>query len=223
MHFNCTFCGGKIEGEEAWIGLDSVCPYCKMEITVPEPLVRDTTPSPLPTEGEAVSVDVDTVKEDAEVSKDVTFGGGTSGSNSIDLNDKWVVRGVLGFLALVVIMATVFMAAQTARPKEEKAYIEQLQGARTTVQKAITCWERNDFGADGFGPTMRLFCEQFNSLVRSRMDIVEKHPELKERYGEIRGPTSMRLTVGDQSVANDLRSVQRDMERALSSLGVPYY
>jgi len=120
MHFNCTFCGGKIEGEEAWIGLDSVCPYCKMEITVPEPLVRDTTPVPIPTEEDAVSIaDVDaetaakTTEGAATTSSDVTFGGGSSGENFIDLNGKWIAGGVLGLVVLIIIMMSVPKVAET--------------------------------------------------------------------------------------------------------------
>ena len=54
MHFNCTFCGGKIEGEEAWVGLASECPYCKMEITIPAPEAIQLPPVPPPKDEESV-------------------------------------------------------------------------------------------------------------------------------------------------------------------------
>lgn len=52
MYFNCNFCGGRIEGEEAWIGLESECPYCNKKITVPAPEAIQFPPGPSPISGE---------------------------------------------------------------------------------------------------------------------------------------------------------------------------
>lgn len=51
MKFSCPLCGGKIEGEAGWVGLQAECPHCGEQITIEDPPVRKLPPPPLPPEG----------------------------------------------------------------------------------------------------------------------------------------------------------------------------
>lgn len=108
MHFNCTFCGGKIEGEESWIGMEAECPYCKMQITVPESMVHNLPPLPptpvaktLPTEFKAAEAASDTSNAEAIDTNNVTFGGGGAGTAPDNVHGKWVIGGVVALLLLI--------------------------------------------------------------------------------------------------------------------------
>jgi RsiW-degrading membrane proteinase PrsW (M82 family) len=46
MKFSCPLCGGSIEGEESWIGLEGDCPLCGKKITIPKPDVPKHTHLP---------------------------------------------------------------------------------------------------------------------------------------------------------------------------------
>jgi hypothetical protein len=108
MHFNCTFCGGKIEGEESWIGMEAECPYCKMQITVPESMVHNLPPLPptpvaktLPTESEAAEAANDTSNAEAIHTNNVTSGEGGAGTAPDNVHGKWVIGGVVALLLLI--------------------------------------------------------------------------------------------------------------------------
>lgn len=114
MKFNCTFCGGKIEGEESWIGLESECPYCNMQITVPEPLVRDGPSSPVPTEANTALVEVEGSETEAGTAKLATAGKETN-SDPANRFGRWLGGGVLVLIVIAFVIA-VFKGGSAETP-----------------------------------------------------------------------------------------------------------
>ena len=128
MKFSCPLCGGSIEGEESWVGLQADCPHCAKNITIPageggigasQGSAMPVAPKPKPPRSQTppkpplVSALLSDFSEATPPSRSPRQRGGTKSKKG----RNWIETAVCGVAVAAVAALLIYVLAVFARSK----------------------------------------------------------------------------------------------------------